>query len=119
MEEVLTGHHFVRPLRNLPMRWILRGLIALAQRLSPSIRIRDTSAPFILSPLGSTANCIHIAESRQAPPLSPAAEPVEDMRLLSPVLTMPAGRSSVRTKKFCCRLPFQYPRDKVIERGKG
>ena len=104
VDEVLTGHHFVRPLRNLPLRWILRGLIALAQRLSPSIRIRDTSAPFILSPLVSTANCIHVAESSQVPPLSPAAEPVEDMRLLSPMLTMTAGRS-LREEVFSCSLP--------------
>ena len=55
LDEAWTGQHFQRKLLNLPPSWLLHCIFALTQRLSPSMRIGDPEAPFVLSPLISAA----------------------------------------------------------------
>lgn len=57
-DDAVTGQRFTRPLKQLPSNWILELVFMLARRLVPSIHIGCPEAPYILSPLISTAQVI-------------------------------------------------------------
>lgn len=55
LNEIWVGQRFQRRLLRLPPAWLLEWVFMLARRLSPSMQIGNPEAPFILSPLVSTA----------------------------------------------------------------
>ena len=54
-EDAATGQRFSRPLKRLPSPWFLEFVLMLARQLSPSMQIGCQEAPYILSPMISTA----------------------------------------------------------------
>ena len=54
-EDAVTGQHFSKPLKQLPSAWFLELVFMLARNFSPSMQIGCREAPYILSPLISTA----------------------------------------------------------------
>jgi len=54
-DDAVTGQRFSKPLRRLPSAWFMNLVFMLARKLSPSMMIGCWEAPFILSPLISTA----------------------------------------------------------------
>ena len=54
-EDAVTGQRFDRPLKRLPSPWFLEFVLMLARQLSPSMQIGCQEAPYILSPMISTA----------------------------------------------------------------
>lgn len=88
--DLLTGQIFVRPLRNLPPRWLQRILVSIASRISPNLRLGPLSSPSILHPLAVTAQCITATRLNNAPPNMGDA-PLEDLRALSGDLVASSG----------------------------
>ena len=54
-EAAVTGQCFSKPLKQLPSAWFLELIFMLARKFSPSMQIGCREAPYILSPLISTA----------------------------------------------------------------
>ena len=54
-EDAVTGQRFSKPLKRLPSPWFLEFVLMLARQLSPSMQIGCQEAPYILSPMISTA----------------------------------------------------------------
>ena len=54
-EDAVTGQRFSRPLKRLPSPWFLEFVLMLARQLSPSMQIGCQEAPYVLSPMISTA----------------------------------------------------------------
>ena len=68
LDAAWTGQHFQQRLHNLPLDWMLHYIFMLARRLAPSMRVGDPAAPYVLSPLVSTAQ----ARSAHSPCHAPA-----------------------------------------------
>ena len=58
-EDAVTGQRFSKPLSRLPSSWFLELVFMLARRFSPSMKIGCREAPYVLSPLISTAQVHH------------------------------------------------------------
>ena len=61
----------------------------VARRISPSMRVGPSAAPFMLMPVVAGCNQVHVARPGHEPSMT--AEPMEDMRLLGPELQAPDG----------------------------
>ncbi|CAK0783801.1 hypothetical protein CVIRNUC_007001 [Coccomyxa viridis] len=77
-EDAVTGQRFSRPLKRLPSPWFLEFVLMLARQLSPSMQIGCQEAPYILSPMISTAQAINVEEEGDSSSID--AWPLEDMR---------------------------------------
>jgi hypothetical protein len=59
LNEVLTGHEFVKPLQNLPHPWILKAATNLIGKLSPGANIQVLgNQPTMLAPLAATSQVV-------------------------------------------------------------
>lgn len=68
-DRVLTGQTFGRPLKHLPGRWILDIALTFLRSIAPVLRIDLFSkTPYILTPLASAAQTIHVSDARGPPP---------------------------------------------------
>ena len=67
--DVLTGHEFSRPLKNLPASWMIRATEAIIKRLAPSTKIEISSrnGARALSLLGATAQNLSIDQPGNEP----------------------------------------------------
>jgi len=90
MDQVMTGQTFQRPLVNMPSQMLIKVAFGFLRGLAPTLHADVTSVrPYILTPLISAAQSVHVALSRDAAPdLVRAAyrelsdEDMEDTRLI-------------------------------------
>lgn len=105
-QQLQTGQFFDEPLPADPPWWLTSTMIPAMRLMSPGLKVDLESArPYMLSPLVSTMQTIHIAPSAvQAPDvLSTFGKLSEDMSLLSPELRkMQSGGTAIL-------LSFDFP----------
>lgn len=62
-DDVYTGQELLRPLKNLPAKWMINLLIRIARKLSPSTIFGELDAPHVLTPLVAGAQTIHVSKA--------------------------------------------------------
>ncbi|GMH82836.1 hypothetical protein TrST_g8968 [Triparma strigata] len=69
LTDLLTGHAFARPLKNLPPKWLLGVAERLIKRLAPStvVELRKKANPRAFSLLGATSQVLRIDQPGQEP----------------------------------------------------
>ena len=69
LDQVLTGQTFQRPLVNMPSQMLIKVAFGFLRGLAPSLHADVTNVkPYILTPLISAAQSVHIASSSDAAP---------------------------------------------------
>lgn len=101
MNDVFTGQEFLRPIKNLPAKWMLNVLIRIARRLSPSTIFGLLDAPHILTPLAAGAQCINIAKVMPMPSSPPEVNPEHKPLPPSPLVSFPDGGRNGTTGPQC------------------
>ncbi len=82
VSDVLTGHEFVRPMKNLPPHWILRAASNLIQRLAPGAQIQITSSqPKAMAILAATSQTVSADRPGNEPEIT-SLNPPEDLSIL-------------------------------------
>ena len=90
MDQVFTGQTFKRPLINMPSQMLMKMAFGFLRGLAPALHADVTSVmPYVLTPLISAAQSIHVTSSSDtAPELTRVAkreisdEDMEDTRLI-------------------------------------
>jgi hypothetical protein len=83
VSSVLTGHEFVKPLKNLPHQWILKAATNLIGKLSPGSDIMvHGDHPTMLAPLAGTSQVVRADEPGAEPDIASEEGVEEDCSLL-------------------------------------
>ena len=83
VSSVLTGHEFVKPLKNLPHQWILKAATNLIGKLAPGSEIRvHGDHPTMLAPLAGTSQVVRADEPGSEPNIASEEGVEEDCALL-------------------------------------
>ena len=98
MGDCLTGYEFGQPLRNLPSKMLMRGLLRVAHALAPTLSEDLLGAhPFIYNPLFQTVQVLDVAaDAASAPDITAHNLPEERTALLGGVFA--AGAAEGATK---------------------
>ena len=82
ISDVLTGHEFVRPIKNLPPHWILRAASNLIKRLAPGAQIEITAPqPKSMAILAATSQTVSADRPGNEPEIT-CLNPPEDLSIL-------------------------------------
>lgn len=83
VSSVLTGHEFVKPLKNLPHQWILKAATNLIGKLAPGSEIRvHGDHPTMLAPLAGTSQAVRADEPGSEPDIATEEGVEENCTLL-------------------------------------
>jgi hypothetical protein len=84
VNDVLTGHEFVKPLQNLPHPWILKAATNLIGKLAPGAKIRVAGDnPTMLASLAATSQIVRGDQPGNEPDIASTTDDVqEDCSLL-------------------------------------
>jgi Protein of unknown function (DUF1769) len=94
---VLTGHEFVKPLKNLPHQWILKAATNLIGKLAPGSDIRVAgSRPTMLAPLAGTSQVVRVDEIGKEPDIASIEGVEEDCTLMGGKFAKSSVSSSAR-----------------------
>ncbi|CAB9506793.1 expressed unknown protein [Seminavis robusta] len=79
LNNVLTGHEFVKPLQNLPHPWILKAATNLIGKLAPGAEIQVVgSEPTMLASMAATSQVVRGDEPGNEPDICSSADLKED-----------------------------------------
>jgi hypothetical protein len=79
LNEVMTGHEFVKPLQNLPHPWILKAATNLIGKLAPGATIQVLgNQPTMLAPLAATSQVVRGDEPGNEPDIASENDIQED-----------------------------------------
>ncbi len=63
-----TGQTFKRPIRNLPLKWLINAVLSVVRLLSPALRENITGdSPYLISPLAATAQTLIVSKVGEEP----------------------------------------------------
>eukprot|EP00884_Botryococcus_braunii_P000010 jgi/Botrbrau1/10009/Bobra.0012s0097.1 len=86
---LVTGPEFRRPLKHLPVRWLVEGvLMKMARQISPSVDIGPLNALYVLAPLLAMCNTVNVSLPGQEPAVTALKE---DLLLFDPSLVSKDG----------------------------
>ncbi len=66
LDSVVFGQEFRRAFKNLPAPWFIDNmLLPLARKISPSLRFGSLDAPYMMTPLVTASQIVHVAVSME------------------------------------------------------
>ena len=110
LDEVLTGHEFVRDFHHLPHPWILKSASKLIRKLAPGaeIHIVGDHPPTMLAPLAATAQVVRGDEPGNEPDIVRAGQ--HDQDDVQEDCTLLGGKfASSRVSTASRKLHLSYP----------
>ncbi|KAL7451368.1 hypothetical protein ACHAWC_003199 [Mediolabrus comicus] len=109
--DVLTGHEFIRPLKNLPHPWVLKTATNFIGKVSPGAKIEaHTDQPFVEAILGGSSQVIRGDMPGQEPNIT-SRDLIEDCSVLGGVFSDGKVTASKRKRMLSNPKTNQYSFD--------